>query len=309
MLSDWPAKVLSLAAALLLFFFYRLNRLEDRYISVPLAVSINDEYLPASQYPRSVRITLRGESNALFKIQDDDVRASLDLSVFRSDGVYRVPVQIEKRGTALGIDPLEIQVEPADVAINMEKRVSRIVPVTPSFRGFLVPGYELVSFDFTPPEVEVYGPVSAMLRISDLSTDFIELSGRNSDFTAKVRLVKKDNLVYINGSDSVEFRAIVQKSLAIKTFDPLQIGSVGLPETLALASPLPPGSLSVRSSTSDISGFDPDTAVLEVDLSTIRRPGTYTVSIRAKVPEGYTVERYEPKTLTVVVVAKKEGSP
>ena len=106
LLSKWPVKVLSLAAALLLFFFYRLNRLEDRYISVPLTVSMNDEYVLASQSPRSVRVTLRGEANALASIQEDDVRASLDLNAFRVEGHYRAPVQMERTGTALGVDPL-----------------------------------------------------------------------------------------------------------------------------------------------------------------------------------------------------------
>ncbi len=56
-LADWPAKVLSLCAALLLFFFYQLNRLENRPLSVPLEVKVGADFVPASQYPRSVRVT------------------------------------------------------------------------------------------------------------------------------------------------------------------------------------------------------------------------------------------------------------
>ncbi len=303
LLSNWPAKVLSLAAALLLFFFYRLNRLEDRYISVPLSVSQSDDFLPSSQIPRSVRVTLRGESNALFSIQEDDVRASLDLSGYRAEGQYRVPVQIEKRGTALGVDPLEIRTDPAEVSISMERRTTRVVPVTPSFKGFLEPGYELLSFDLNPSEVEVAGPASAVARVTDVQTDFIELAGRNADFTAKVRVINKESLVSIAGTDSVEFRAVVQRSLAIKNFEDVPIEGEGLAENLSLAALLPRGSLRIRSSTSDITGFSPGQGILFVDLSTFRKAGTYQVKVQSRTPEGFIIERYDPQTIQATIVA------
>jgi hypothetical protein len=307
LVSNWPAKVLSLAAALLLFFFYRLNRLEDRYISVPLAVSLGDEFLPSSQYPRSVRVTLRGEPNALFSIQEDDVRASLDLSGYRAEGQYRAPVQVERRGTALGVDPLEIMTDPAEVPVSMEKRSTRVVPVTPSFQGFLEPGYELLSFDINPSEIEVSGPASAVARVSDVQTDSIELAGRNADFTVKARVINKESLVSISGPDIVEFRAVVQRSLAIKSFEGIAIEGEGLAGGLALAAPLPTGSLRVRSSTTDITGFSPAQGILFVDLSDFRKAGAYQAKVQSRAPDGFTIERFEPQAIQVTIVVAGEN--
>jgi hypothetical protein len=301
MLANWPAKVLSLAAALLLFFFYRLNRLEDRYVSVPLSVSMNDEYVPSSQYPRSVRATLKGESSALSSIQEDDIRASLDLSGYRAEGQYRAPVQIERKGTALGVDPLEIRTDPSDVSITMEKRITRVVPVTPSFKGFLEPGYELLSFELSPSQVEISGPASSVNRALDVQTDFIELAGRNSDFIVKARIVKKDGLLSISGADSVEFRAVVQQSLAIRGFEGVPIAAEGLEGDLALETPLPTGSLRVRSSTTDITGFSPAAGILYVDFAAIRKPGSYKLKVLSRSPDGFTIERYEPQSVQVSV--------
>jgi hypothetical protein len=309
LLSNWPAKVLSLAAALLLFFFYRLNRLEDRFISVPLTVSFNDEFLPSSQYPRSVRVTLRGESNALFTIQEDDVRANLDLAAYRAEGQYRAPVQIERKGSALGVDPLEIRAEPADISVTMERRATRLVPVTPSFKGFLEPGYELLSFDLKPSEIAVTGPASAVARVDDVQTDFIELAGRNADFTVKARVVKKESLVSIPGPDTVEFRAVVQRSLAIRSFEGVAIAGEGLAAGLALASPLPAASLRVRSSTTDITGFSPAPGILYVDLSDFRRAGSYQAKVLPRAPDGFSIERYDPKSVQVTIVAAEGGIP
>ena len=308
LLANWPAKLLSLGAAGLIFVFYTLNRLENRYISAPLTVSLGDEYLPSSQYPRSVQVTLRGESKAIFSIQEDDVRASLDLSGYRAEGQYRVPVQIERKGTALGVDPLEIRTDPAEVAVSMERRATRVVPVTPSFRGFLDPGFELISFDINPSEIEVSGPASAVARVSDVQTDFIELTGRNADFAVKARVVNKEALVSTMGPDSVEFRAIVQRSLAIKSFEGVSIQVDGLASGLALAAPLPPGSLRIRSTASDVTGFAPAPGILFVDVSDFRKPGTYQVKVQTRAPDGFAIERYDPPTVQVVIVSMEGGS-
>jgi len=302
LLANWPAKMLSLAAALLLFSFYRLNRLEDRYISVPLSVSMNDEYVPASQYPRSVRVHLRGESNAILAIQEDDVRAALDLSGYGAEGKYHVPVQIERKGSALGVDPLEIRTDPADLVIAMEKRITRLVPITPSFKGFLEPGYELVSFELSPSEVEISGPAGSVSKVGEAQTDFIELAGRNADFIVKTRIIRKDSLVSVSGPESVEFRAVVQRSLAIKDFEGVAIVGRGLPPELALASPLPVGRLRIRSSTTDITGFTPAPGILFVDLSELRKPGTYQAKVRSSSPDGFTIERFEPQSVQVTIV-------
>lgn len=305
--ADWPAKLLCLAAALLLFFFYRLNRLEERFISVPLSVTVNDEFVPATQYPRSVRLSLRGESNDLFSIQEDDLRAYVDFSSVRSAGLARASIQIEKRGNAVGIDPLEIKAEPAEIAVSMEKKESKIVPVTPSFRGYLEPGYELLSFDFSPSEVEIAGPAGAVARVAEISTDFIELAGRKDDFSLKVRLVRKDPLVLITSADSVEFRAVVQKSLAVKGFEAVPILATNLPEGLELSEPLPFGSLRLQSSKADLRGFDLPSGSLSVDFSAVRKAGTYKLPVAAHLPEDFALESFSPTEVTVSLSAKKGG--
>ena len=48
---NWPVKVLSVALAILLFLFYRISTLEERFFSVPLELRIDDEYTPASTLP------------------------------------------------------------------------------------------------------------------------------------------------------------------------------------------------------------------------------------------------------------------
>jgi len=308
-IEDWPAKLICLAAAVLLFFFYRLYRLEQRYVSVPLTVSANEEFVPANQYPASVRLLLRGEPDSLAGISETDIHAYVDLSTLHREGVYRVAVQIEKKGSALGVDPLEIRAEPADISFSMEKKASRVVPVTPQFKGYLEPGYELVSFDFSPSEVEVSGPASAVARLSEVPTDYIDLGGRKTDFTVRTRLLRKDPLVLVPTTESIEFRGTVQKSLAVKSFETVPISALNIAEDLELQSALPQGTLRLQSSKADLRGFELPQGALSVDLSEIRKAGTYTLSVTAQVPGDFALQSYSPNQVTLTLVEKRGGQP
>ncbi|MEI6877012.1 MAG: CdaR family protein, partial [Spirochaetota bacterium] len=277
--ADWPAKMLSLAAALLLFFFYRLNRLEERFVSVPLAVTVNDQYVPSSALPRSVRLTLRGESSSLVTILEEDLKASVDFSDAKAEGLIRSAVLVEKRGTALGVDPLEISVEPVEVTVNLERKARKMVPITPSFRGYLEPGYELSTFDLIPSEAEISGPAGAVSHVLDLSTDFIELSGRHSDFSAEVRVFPKDPLVTISGKASSTFKAIVQQAIEYRRFEGVTVLATGLQEGLALAEPLPTCSIRLQSSKAQLRGFELPPGLAILDLASVRKSGVYTLPL------------------------------
>ena len=61
----WPAKVLSVAAAIFLYAIHSMGDLQERYFSVPLHLELDENMIPSSSYPQNVRITLRGDNNIL----------------------------------------------------------------------------------------------------------------------------------------------------------------------------------------------------------------------------------------------------
>jgi hypothetical protein len=314
LLSDWPAKVLSIAGAIALFFFYQLNRLEERPFSVPLRIEVNNEFVPASQYPRTVRLVVRGESNAIFSIIEEDLVASVDLGPYKTAGIVRVPVRIEKRGSALGIDPLEISVEPPEIAISIEPRVIKDIQVVPSFRGYLEPGYELAGFRLEPAKIEVAGPASLMEKLVDIATEPIELTGRSENFTLRTSLPARNALLAFLSSDTFVFNAEVKKTLVYRIFQDLKVHFVGLADNLAVLTPEPGASARVAASSVELDGFVPSDGVLEADVSQITRPGVYSVPVIPRFPVGFDVESWAPVVVTVTVERKPvkavlDGSP
>ncbi len=113
---NWPAKVLSIAAAFLLFFFTNISQLEERYVTVPLDVQLDSNMALSSAAPSTVRIGLRGDSQLISTLREEEFSAYVDFGDVSEPGFVRAPVQVRSIGTARESDPLEIRVEPEEVS-------------------------------------------------------------------------------------------------------------------------------------------------------------------------------------------------
>ena len=209
-IDKWPVKVLSLAAAIVISIFYRMSTLETRFFTVPLRIESNDTFTPVNFLVTGVRISLRGEAEGIQPILEDDIEAYIDLSRYTSEGSYRAPVQIRKKGSALGIEPLEISVLPIEIPVILELRVRQSIPVFPVLRGTPAEGYELTNQMIIPDRITVEGPRSALNELIGFNTETIDLERRFEDFTARVNIINDDPLVLIQGDRMIEYRGAIR---------------------------------------------------------------------------------------------------
>lgn len=203
---NWMAKALSIAFAVFLFVFHRMTSLQTRFFSVPLKVETSAAYVPASAYTRVIKVSLRGDANGIFPIQEDDIEAYIDLKKYEHEGTYSVPVQIRRKGSALGVEPLEISVEPVEISIRLDRKASKYIPIRVNMRGEVESGYELLSYSLYPAQAVLDGPYSVLDSVSELYTDYIDLDGRREDFSLTVNIMIRDPLIVIRGSGITEFR-------------------------------------------------------------------------------------------------------
>lgn len=298
---NWPAKILSFAAALLLLVFHDITRLEERFLTVPLQLELNEELVPASSYPRQVRLRLRGESQQVFRVVEEDVRAYLDLRRYATEGEYRVPVLVERTGSAAEDTALEVTVEPDAVRVALEEKLLRSLEVEAATDGFPATGYELVQLVMTPSVVEVEGPRSIVEDISLIRTEEVDLSTRREDFTERIRLIRPDPLVQFPGGNIVEIRGIIEESVVLQTFEPVDLVVSGLDPELRLTQSLPTGLIRVQARQIDVQDVSPGDLQLSVDASTIDQPGQVRLPVRPIVPPGFVVLRYEPTSIQLQV--------
>jgi hypothetical protein len=310
-LDHWPAKVLSLAAAAVLFFFYRASTLEERDFSVPLRLEVPADLAVSKPYPRSVRVTLRGRGESVFAILEEDIIVSADLDRFTGEGEFRVPLRVRRTGSAAGVEPLDVRVEPAELRLALEKEIVRTVRVQARLKGQPEHGYELSQYSVAPMSVEVTGPRSAVQSLESAATEEVDISGVREDFSLTVPLLRENSLVHYPREASVLFRGSVRPAQIIQAFQQVDVISVDLPAELRIADPLPKGSISLQGAQLELEAIPAGQLRLIADCGEVRRPGVYRLPLKPDVPPGFVVVRYEPRELTAtfVVVPRGAGRP
>ncbi|MFW6215452.1 MAG: YbbR-like domain-containing protein [Alkalispirochaetaceae bacterium] len=303
LLRNWPAKVLSFVAALMLLVFHNITTLEERFISVPLELRLDESLVPASDYPRQVRVRLRGDSEEVFRVVEESITAYADLTEHESEGEYRGGVRIADTEAIGRIDPLEITVEPEEISVRLEEKLVRSIEVEPTLSGFPPSGFELTNYQMNPSAIQVEGPESTVRGIDELGTEEIDLSGRREDFSERVRIIRPAPLVEFPGGNVVEFRGFIEEGVVLNTFEPVEVVVLGLSPELELASDLPSGLVRVQASQRILDQTAASDVQLTVDASVVDAPGVYELRVVPQVPQGFVVLRYEPSTVEITISA------
>jgi len=299
---NWPAKVLSVALALILFVFHEMSTLMTRTMILPLSLETNSALAPAGDYPRNVRVRLRGESDGVKSILENDIEAYLDLTRHESEGQYRAPVQIRRKGSALVPEPLEITVNPLEVSVNLDKRINNTFPLAAVIQGNTAAGFELVSFSVSPSEITMSGPLRIMESISDMKTDPIDIEGRKSDFNVMVNIANPNPLLLsIRGDAYAEFRCVIRPSVSVRNIDGIDIDITGLDIKFDFDLSVKTGSVRLEAAQSLLDNFSPQPGFLRVDCSDVTEPGTYTMPVNVYLPDGFILIRHEPDEVAVTI--------
>ena len=306
---NWPAKVLSIAIALILFVFHRMSTTATRPLSVPLILETNAALVPASSYPQNVRIQLRGEDEGIKSIADGDIEAYVDFSRYDDEGLYRAPVQIRKKGSALGIEPMEISVNPLEVSIHLDRRIVKNLPVAADIRGKVASGFEMVTHAMSPSEVIAAGPSSILGGITALSTDPINLDGRNGDFNLLVNVVNPSPFVEIRGSGMVDFFGLIHPSIPVRNIEGIPITFTGLKPHFVVDSSGRTGTVRLEGGQSQLDSFKPSANFLTVDCSALAEQGIYTLPVKVNLPRGLSLIRSEPEEITFIMILLEAETP
>ena len=237
--------------------------------------------MPSSTFPRTVRINLRGEGNAIHPIVEEDIDAFIDINKFDIPGAHTIPVQWRKKGSALGVEPLQITVDPAEITIVLDYKIHKVVPLVPKFRGQVDSGYAMTSFSINPPQVIVDGPTELVWHTLQVSTEPIDLDGARGDFSMTVDVFSPDPLLTVRGIRTAEFHGIINQIVLVRNINNVPIAITNLMKGLA-------GNLEIKTAMVHMEGddqnalnrFTPSPGFLSVDCSKITSPGTYTLKVQ-----------------------------
>jgi YbbR domain-containing protein len=298
---NWPAKVLSLALSIILLIYHRMSLLETRVFYTPVVVEQLNAMMPSNSYPRFVKVTLKGESQNLNAILEEDIETYVNLKEIKTPGTYNEAVQLRRKGTAQGVEPLQISVEPMEIKFTLDHKISKFVPIAVNFTGQVETGYNMNSYSIEPNQVVVEGPATLLGNLSELYTDYIDLSARRSDFSVSAPILHSEPLIVIRGEGSVNFSASISQIIAVRNISNVPIAVTGLDEQFA-------GELKTVTANIRIEGYNRDAVesfvlpygFLKVDCSQISESGEYVLSVLYGTVAGLTI-RVEPREARIQI--------
>ena len=181
-LEDWTTKLVALAITLALWVGVTgLSTPTTRRIAeVPLTLSYSNKTEITNSPVQAVSIVVSGDRRKVNQITENNLVVSVDLSdVPPGDRVVQLGPENISIDLPLGVKLQEIQ--PSRIAVRLESVEEKEVPVKVELQGEPAEGFEIYSEAVSPPRVRVRGPASYIRALTSVSTDKVDIAGRQAD--------------------------------------------------------------------------------------------------------------------------------
>ena len=156
----------------------------------------------------TVQVRLRGSSHVIRDVSAKDVSTTIDLSKMRP-GEKIVPLSPQNVQAPFGADV--IRVNPSSVRFNLERTLTKTVPVVPTILGQPPDGFEIGSVAVNPSKVEVEGPESRVSTLASIATVPIRLDRRQTHIEQAAELDVPDPQIRLRRPAPVAVRVEIRR--------------------------------------------------------------------------------------------------
>jgi YbbR domain-containing protein len=287
-------KLLSLLLALALWFAVSGEERTETSLSMSLEmVNLHKNLMVTSEVPPAIQVRVVGSRSIINSLSQSRLIQTLDLSGYKS-GRHTFSLGPNSLNLPRGVQVVRIQPNP--ISLTLASTLTRTLPVKPALENSPAEGYELVSAKTRPAQVTVRGPYPELSDLKFIPTLPIDLA-----------FLKEDTVI----ATDLDFKNL---HLALKEAVPIladiKIGPKTLVRTVAgipVLTDLPTAkispaqvSLTLKGPWPLVHGLKPDDLKPRVDTSNLS-PGRHHVQVSVQLPEGVSLVRARPATVTVTV--------
>ncbi|MEY3283406.1 MAG: hypothetical protein RIR86_1419 [Acidobacteriota bacterium] len=177
-------KILSLVLAILLF---RFSNQPDSFVKIS-GVPVEFQGIPAGMEIVNidspvVSVQVKGPQNMVTGLTSNQISVTANLSN-KEQGERIAHLQTHHVKLPERIEVLNIS--PTTIRLRLEKTESRAVKVIPMTEGTLPPGLEIYDTSINPETILVEGPQRDIEKVTQFSTETINLDRLSSSFNAQV---------------------------------------------------------------------------------------------------------------------------
>lgn len=182
-------KGLSAILTLILYFLVQQDTINEFSVSMPIAL----ENLPRSRVfvgdlPPEVRVRIKGRWSRIIKAVEQTPKPyPIDLEGLQDGDTYRFnSYSVQEHLGVEGIDV--VSTEPALLTVQLDRFLSKLVPVKPVLRGEPREGYEVDLIEVKPSSVWVEGPHLDVTSVFEVETVPIDVGGLDRALRSEVPL-------------------------------------------------------------------------------------------------------------------------
>lgn len=179
-LVDLRYAVLALLAAVMLWGFSHSTADQERGFDIPVVPThVPSDMIVVARSSDAVNVRVRGSRGALRRVPVADVEYEIDLTGARPGVTSR---EVDVTSFDLGRGTQIVSRSPTTLEFTLESKMTRRVKIAPEIEGEPAPGYVLGEIDIEPRRLLVSGAESELLRLEQVATETIDVTGATASF-------------------------------------------------------------------------------------------------------------------------------
>jgi YbbR domain-containing protein len=207
MFSNLRYKVVALVAALLLWGVSHSTSSVERGFDIPVVPgNVPEDLVITGQSTDAVNIRVRATNAALRRLSVAELSYAVDLAGARAGTTER---EVELAAMSLPRGAQIVSRSPASLEFMLERKSTRAVKVRADIDGEPAPGFVVDEVAIEPPRLRIAGARSEVLRLSEVLTETIDVTGANASFERKVKAAPGGLHVWLDGPTEVTVRVAV----------------------------------------------------------------------------------------------------
>ena len=218
---DWTLRFISLALAVLLWYFVGGDDTVDKNVQVPVEViNLPRDLVISNQFKREIEVTISGPRSLVLKIEKGDITRQVDLT-HAVPGTMVIKNEPHMIPVSRGMKVMRIQ--PDSIIFSLDKLIQKQLEVKPVTKGELAPHYILQDIVMKPATISITGPQAVLAQLDVLQTQVIDLSGMSQSRQLQVPLDLNPGLIELIGETSVTADLIIAEETVEKRISGLPI--------------------------------------------------------------------------------------
>lgn len=201
-------QLLAVVIALFLWVVARGSSSVERGFDIPVVLQgVPDDLVVVGQGADVVNVRVIGTRAALRNFDPQRLEYPLDLSTSKP-GQAAFEVDLTRFDLPRGARV--VSRSPSRIDLSFDRRVAKDLRVKPDLEGSPAKGYRIASVKAEPPRVRVMGARSEMLRLAEVATETIDVSGATAPIEKEVRVSAGPGHVWADAPGIVKVRVVVE---------------------------------------------------------------------------------------------------